>query len=329
MKYFYLILILFFCLITACTSSDAHFPKEEILVSELMPLQGITDPLRVEIKHPFLILQNSSKLNDSIFHIYDLTNNELKSAFGVRGEGPNEFELPWMVRTYLPDLIIVDKHSFYKFNIGRNGQPILKNIIEPQYINGISEASFINDSLFVIDAQYTGPNIHLCSMSNEMPKKSWKYRDANIMDYYIDPNKGEVYANDSRIIFCYGYKKQIDFMDTEFNLIKSVKFEYKEPVDIGTKPGEDKVSYVYSYLGKRYLYTIFFGMTWNEYEANSTCGTYLEVFDLDGNPVIRYQLTGRLPVYFAVDEETFTLYGTGDHGDPEDNLLVYKLKGLS
>lgn len=328
MKYFYLIQISLFYLITAC-NSNTHFPKEEVLVSELMPLQGITDPLRVEIKHPFLILQNSSKLNDSIFHIYDLTNNELKSVFGVRGEGPNEFELPWMVQTYLPDLTIVDKHSFYKFNIDKNGQPALKSIIEPQYINEISEASFINDSLFVIDAQYTGPNIHLCSMSNEIPKKSWKYRDSNIMDYYIDPNKGEVYANDNRIIFCYGYKKQIDFMDTEFNLIKSVKFEYEEPGDIATKPGEDKVSYVYSYLGKRYLYTIFFGMTWNEYEANSTCGTYLEVFDLEGNPVIRYLLKGRLPVYFAVDEETFTLYGTGDHGDPEDNLLVYKLKGLS
>jgi hypothetical protein len=63
--------------------------------------------------------------------------------------------------------------------------------------------------------------------------------------------------------------------------------------------------------------------------ARSTYRTFLEVFDLDGNPVIRYHLDGRRPVYFAVDEETFTLYGTGDDGDPEDYLLVYKLKGLS
>lgn len=31
---------------------------------------------------------------------------------------------------------------------------------------------------------------------------------------------------------------------------------------------------------------------------------------------------------FAVDEETFTLYGAGEDGIPEDHLLVYKLKGL-
>ena len=35
------------------------------------------------------------------------------------------------------------------------------------------------------------------------------------------------------------------------------------------------------------------------------------------------------PVYFAIDEETFTLYGAGEDGEPEDYLLIYKLKGLS
>lgn len=330
MKYFYLIPILFLGLITSCHSSpDTQFPKEETLAPELMPLQGITNPLKIDIKHPFLILQNSSKLKDSLFHVYDLTTNELKCVFGTIGEGPKEFTLPWLVQTYLPDLIIEDNHSFHKFNIDPKGQVTLKGSIEPQYINRVSDAAFINDSLFVTDAQYTGPYIHLCSMQDEAPKKSWKYRNPDIMDYYIDPNKGEVYANDSRIVFCYGYKKQIDFMDTEFNLIKSVKFKYTEPADIATKPGEDKVSYVYSYLGKRYLYTIFFGTTWNEHVANSTCGTSLEVFDLDGNPIIKYLLKGRLPVYFAVDEEAFTLYGVGDNCNPEDNLLVYKLKGLS
>jgi hypothetical protein len=74
---------------------------------------------------------------------------------------------------------------------------------------------------------------------------------------------------------------------------------------------------------------LFFGTSWNEHRANSTCGTFLEVFDLEGNPIVRYHLTGRGPVHFAVDETTFTLYGAGDDGDPEDNLLVYKLKGLS
>ena len=322
-------LILCCGLVTACSSSDPNFPIEITLTQELMPLQGITSPLRVEVKHPFLIIQNS-KQRDSLFHIYDLTTYDLKSAFGVKGEGPDEFILPWLIQTNFSDFIIEDKHSFNRFSINKKGQPIFKSTKEPKYINSISKAAFINDSLFVVDAQYTGPKIHLLTLQDELPKKSWTYRNPDIIDYYADPNMGNVYANEKRIVFCYGYKKQIDFMDTNFNLINSVKFNFTNPTNTNSdNQGDVKMSYVYSYLGKRYLYALFFGTSWNENRANGTCGTFLEVFDLDGNPIIRYHLEGRRPVYFAVDEKTFTLYGAGEDGDPEDNLLVYKLKGLS
>lgn len=316
-------------LIAACSSVDPQFPREETLAPELMPLQSITSPIRVEVKYPFLILQNW-KQRDSLFHIYDLTSYELKSAFGVEGEGPDEFILPWLIQTKFSDFIIADKHSFHRFGIDEEGQPIFKGAEEPKYIHSINEAAFINDSLFVVDAQYTGPNLHLLTIQDELPKKSLKYRNPDMIDYYADPDMGNTYANESRIVFCYGYKKQIDFMDTEFNLIKRVKFKYANPViSISSETqGDDKMSYVYSYLGKRYLYALFFGTSWNKYRANSTHGTFLEVFDLDGNPVARYLLNGRRPVYFAVDEETFTLYGAGEDGDPEDSLLMYKLKGL-
>lgn len=316
-------------MITACSHEGPNFPKEESLLQDLMPLQGITSPIRVEVKPPFLILQNM-KQNDSLFHIYNLVDYKLESAFGVIGEGPDEFVLPWLVQTTFSDFLIADKHTFYQFGIDEKGQPIFKGTREPKYINTINEAAFINDTSFVVDAQYSGPNLYLLNFHNELPKKSWKYRNPNLIDYIADPNMGNVYANENRIIFCYGYKKQIDFMDTEFNLIKRVNFKFDNPTIVNSEnQGDVKVSYVYSYLGKRYLYALFFGTSWNENRINSTHNTFLEVFDLNGNPVIRYHLKGRRPVYFAVNEETFTLYGAGENGDPEDNLLVYKLKDLS
>lgn len=206
-----------FGLLTACNHTnqkESYLPKEEILELELMALQGITDPMRVDIKHPFLILQNANKVKDSIFHIYDLTTKQLKCSFGVRGEGPYEFVTPWLVRTCLPDMIFadIDKQSFYRFAIDKNGQAVFQKKIEPKYpSSNLEEVSFVNDSLFIINPQYTGPYIHLCSINDKTPKKSWQYRD---------PNRGNASVNDHRIIFCYTYKKQIDFMDTQFNLIK-------------------------------------------------------------------------------------------------------------
>lgn len=329
MKYFYLILILYCGLTQSCNyKTDIQFPYESHIKQELMPLKGLTTPLLIEIKSPFLIMQNW-KQKDSLFHIYDLNTFELKSAFGRIGEGPKEFTLPWLIRTQLNDFVILDRQMLQYFEINKNGQSILKKTQEPRCINSLSEAAFINDSLFVVDAQYSGPNLYLFNMQNEFPKKVWKYRNQNIVDYIIDPNMGHLYANENRIAFCYEYKKEIDFMDTEFNLIKKVKFEFEKSDNSLLGSGNENTAYTGGYLGKRYLYVIYFGTSWNEYRKNSKQKTILEVFDLDGNPVARYHLDGKSPTYFAVDEKTYTLYGATEDGVPEDNLLVYKLKGLS
>jgi hypothetical protein len=282
------------------------------------------------VRHPFLIVQ-SWMMMDSLFHIYDLTNYELKSAFGVIGQGPVEFILPELFLTQLPDILIGDisTNFVYWFGISEDGQPVFKKSIRPNNIYSIWDAAFINDSLYVVDAKYDERgNALLLNFQDEEPKQSWKRSNLDIKKYK-DSDMGYVYAHESRIAFCYGYKKQIDIMDTDFNLIKRVKFKYTHPVNISAYDEEEvKMSYITGYLGKRYLYALFLGTSWNEHRADSLRGTFLEVFDLEGNPVVRYNLDGIGPVNYVVDEETFTLYGTGVDGDPEDYLVVYKLNGL-
>lgn len=113
MRNLYFILLLF---LSACQLGVPKFPKEETLSAELMPLEGTTFPLRLEIKHPYLVLQNL-KLQDSIFHIYDLRDNKLKSAFGQIGEGPQEFVVPWLIQNQFADLLIEDRHIIHRFQI--------------------------------------------------------------------------------------------------------------------------------------------------------------------------------------------------------------------
>lgn len=331
MRIYPFILILYCSLVVACSSAEYDFPREEVLVQGVIPLQGITNPINVEVKYPFLIFQNI-KQRDSLFHIYDLTNYELKSVFGVEGEGPDEFIVPELFQTQLSGFLIGDfgKNQVFRFGINNEGQPILKDAKKLGYDNALFDATFINDSLYIADPKYMlVPSLYLLAWQDTLPKKIWTYRNSDIKDYSLDPDMGNVYANESRIVFCYGYKKQIDFMDTSFNLIKRVKFEFDTFDTNNLASGDEKIAYAYGYLGKRYLYASFFGTSWNENRANSSCGTFLEVFDLDGNPVVRYHLEGKRPVSFAVDEDNFILYGAIEDGEPEDHLLMYKLKGLS
>ena len=332
MRVYLFILVLCCCLLASCSSIGSGFPLEETLTQELMPLQGITNPMLVEIKSPFLILKNW-KMHDSIFHIYDLTSNELKWVFGTEGQGPGEFISPSLFQTQLPGILIGDfgKNEVIRFDIDRNGQPVFKESQKLVYDNALYDAAFINDSLYIADPKYMLiPSLYLLARGDSLPRKIWTYRNPNILDYSLDPDKGEVYASENHIVFCYSYKKQIDFMDTAFNLVKRVKFEYDDPTDItGDNYDDVKISYTRGYLGKRYFYAMFLGRSWKKHRENFTKGTFLEVFDLDGNPIIRYYLEGKCPSNFAVDEETFTLYGATEDGEPEDYLLMYKLKGLS
>ena len=319
------------CSLVACTpSSVIVFPIDETLTPKLMPLQGVTSPIRVEVKHPYLIVQNTPKQRDSLFHVYNLSNHKLVSVFGRMGEGPDDFVAPWLLQTCLPEIVINNKRTFYHFNINENKEAVLvdKQTVHMTVAN--AETALITDSTFVVDERYTGPNLYLMNVKDELPLKKYPYRNPEIIDYTVDPQMGNVVANGNRIVLYRGYEKEIVFMDTNFNLIKKVSFDFDAPQEInGDNVGDVNISYNYAYLGKRYLYVQYFGTSWNKLRENDTCGSYIEVFDLDGNPIARYLLNGRRPVYYAVDEETFTLYGPGEDFNPEDNLLVYQLKGLS
>jgi len=329
MRHPFFILLLCYGLFAACSSNEPTFPIEETLTQELMPLQGITNPSTIEVSHPFLILLNWQR-SDSLFHIYDLTNNELKSTFGVEGRGPDEFVNPWLFHTPLSDFLIEDSGKNFlvsRFGIDQGGQPIFKDTKQPNYVEGTANAAFINDSLYVIDAMYLAPSLYLLTFQDELPRKTRQFRNPNIVDFFSDPDMGRVYANDSRIALCYGWKKQIDFMDIDLNLIKRVKFKFDSPPVI-TPKNEREVnrSYISGYFGKHYLYAMFLGSSQRENTA-SYRGATLEVYDLNGNPVAKYHFDGVRPGGFVVDEETFTLYGIGG-GDLVDNLVVYKLIGL-
>jgi len=337
MRLSHFVIVLCCGLVAACNSvsDELKFPFSKTVIQELMPLQGITYPLVMDVKHPFLIVQNMER-SDSILHVYDLTNYELKSAFGRTGRGPGEFGFIQLYQTPFPDIFIGDVNTnvIYRFGINDEGESTLIGTIESKYEknHSIAGAAFIDDSLYVLaDALYMpGSNLDLLSLQGEAVLKTKPYRNPDIMDPEKDVGLGYVCANENRIVLYYVYKKQVDFMDADFNLIKSVKFKYDYPTTVADEDWRDrKRSYDFCYLGKRYLYALFFGKSLREHRTQSFRGAFLEIFDLDGNPVAEYYLDGITPDNFVVDEETFSLYGISyDNAEIVDSLLVYRLKGL-
>ena len=295
-----------------------------------MPLQGVTLPALTEVKHPYLIVQNFER-TDSIYHIYDLRNNALTGVFGVEGRGPGEYMgITMLAPIPSSDIPVFDvnTNSIYWYGISEEGLPVPKGTTQAWYKDYMFDIAFMSDSLFVINP-LSSATTEVMSLADSLPRKTRLYRNPDIDNPDLDPDLGYVYANESRIAQIYAYKKQIDFMDIDLNLIKKIAFEYKSPINLESEDPDDiKRSYASAYFGKRYLYVMFWGTTKNERVAKSYGGASLEVFDLDGNPVAKYHLDGMGPDCFSVDEETFTLYGAIYYEGPEDSVLMYKLKGL-
>lgn len=214
-----------------------------------MPLHGMTFPVRVEIKNPYMIVQNM-KMRNSLFHIYDLRTYTFQTAFGKIGEGPNNFIAPWLMHVPFSDMLLADiaKNRLYRYTI-QSGDVMLKSDESLLTKKGINGAAFINDSLFVIDAKYyADPHLYVYNLHKKEPVYSLEYGDSHMFIRQVDTGYGNVYVNSERIFFCYGYKKQIDFMDTNFKLIKRLEFDYTEPT-VSISPdsqGDEKVSYVYA-----------------------------------------------------------------------------------
>ncbi|MCL2561810.1 MAG: TolB-like 6-bladed beta-propeller domain-containing protein [Rikenellaceae bacterium] len=217
----------------------------------------------------------------------------------------------------------------YFFDIDEEGRPALNDTKRLAY-DGDPNIAIINDSLYVNDDMFVSRTLQVFGFDDKQPRRTWRYGNPAIMNPWTDPNRGSLYANEERIVFCYDLMKQIDFMDTDLNLINRVKFRYDSPgVVTEENMNEVKRNYSVSYLGKRYLYALFLGASWEKYGNDPDFrGSILEVFDLNGNPVIRYRMDGIAPGHFVVDEQTFTLYGFHRNFGPEDHLLVYRLKGL-
>jgi len=329
MKVKHYIIILCCALFIACTQQPS-FPRKETITHELFPLQGVTAPSALEVKHPFLVVQNDRE-RDSLFHIYNLNTYQLTSAFGVRGQGPDEFISPFLLPALFSDFVIADmdnRFQTYLFGITQEGTPMLNAIIRPKN-EGLLNAAFINDSLYVSTDIFFAPRLSLFTFQDEEPRKIWGDGRSDLLEFWLNPEFGWVFANDSRILLAYSFKNLILFMDTDFNIIKEVRFRHRPPRTI-TRQNLDVIenTYVAGYVGKRYFYALFVGTPWTEWEDPSFRRGILKVFDLDGNPIIKYHLDGLMPTTFVVDEETFTLYGFRFDGEPEDYLIVYRLIGL-
>lgn len=321
--------------------------EAELELGHRFPLHNVFSPIRMYIHNDRLILYQSNTSNyspDIFFASYLLSDDSYQGIFGVKGRGYGEWIFPIFIQStnntpylYLTDMSMRQTTAvIHKMILDSITQlkAISSYIVDKEGYNSMNNMVINKDSLLVYDEFASAPVLKVHHLGRNEPVKSWKYGafegNYNSAEYIaqiqFDENRGVHVANDSCIVFLYRYQDRIDIMDWNFKLKKRLNYQKNKPVIHKSDPMDNVVYYSNAFLGERFLYAFYHGMSFKEHLTAS--GQRMDVFDLNGTPVCSYTFCWPAPVIFTVDERTFTLYGYRGDSGLEDSISIYHLPQL-
>jgi hypothetical protein len=327
-----LLMVLFF--FQACKKDNQtntfSFPKEiklvvkkEIKFDKIGPL---INPSDLYIKNDFLFI--SSSKTDSILYIYSLPELKYVNSYGRHGAGPNEFGECFSFCMSSDSLIYFKGYSnpmqISSHKVDKNGLPVIQQKYKIKNAVLTNFTSVLTDSIFMyfdID-QLT---IKQLSIKNGKIIRELKMPKDDHKEPFFYSNQGVLASNGRSIVYTYSYKKQIDIYDVNLSLKKSVVWDHKQIKPTIGDFNNTVHEYLNIYAGQKYFYVLYSGMSDASNSKTPQKNYSLEVYDYNGNPVVKYALE-KIPVSFTVDEKRGLLYGF-DYRN-EGIFYVYEMTGL-
>ena len=322
MKY-WLIYILSIGVLGACSDSSViikNFPNSKRLIAEKVPINEIFSPDFVTKSGNYFII--SSSISDTTLFFYEIPSLTFRMAAGVKGNGVDEIETFPMFCHTLDDAYLYVKgfspFTVRKISLDDNAS---LNFIDEYELEKGNEYNFMNiikDSLFI----YYNSNelgIKKYDLKNNESLGEIKFPKDDHRESFYFQNRGLISANDSFVVHPYIYKKQIDIYSVDnFKLHKRISDGKHYPKPSIQDPENITYHYFNVYAGEKYFYALYVGHKEHENFLDRT----LEVYDYEGNPIIRYTFD-IVPFYFAVDEKRGYIYAT--NSNYEDYLLRYRM----
>jgi hypothetical protein len=325
MKIIFVIYTVFFflsCTYTDHTNRKIIFEEEKLLVAERILINEIFSPDFVTKKENFFIIASSR--SDTMLYAYALPSLGCPNRTGTKGQGPDEIQLfPMFCESPGSRYLYVWGYTplmIKKFTMGDKGEFMAAGEYQLSRYEAFNCMHVIDDSLFVyyLPDELTVKKYDL-KTGKYLDEIKWE-KDDHAESYYYS-NRGLIAVNKSNIVHSYLFKKQIDIYDLHTGRKKAVLTDgkkYPKP-DVGSR--DNSQYYVNIYAGADRFYALSRN---NRYDTPDNQDEYLlEVFDYDGNPIVRYAFD-IAPFLFAIDEDSGQIYGYSSRF--EDYLLRYDMK---
>ncbi len=326
MKHFVILLILSI-LLSNCVSREEKivkyvntFPVEKKVVAtdvEWIEPYQLSGMLQID---SFLIISNQK--GDNVFQVYNTNRKKLICQGGNFGKGPNEFINPQMMNQYTKKdgciyfFIWDQRKNLYTLDLN-------KLILGENFVihsEKLSTKFGIQSGLVKIDSTVLG-------FSDDSEGKTFEYnlnsKKTDFWDYYPTIKNINTYSNYD-LYFLYGafmaynaklntivqcntsYFNQLVFYTPSGKRIRTIKLPEIDYILNGENVINAPSYSFYLQHNDRYIY-----VSYDDYVGKNQLQYkgLVNVFDWEGNPVVRYNVENKLISAFAVDEINGKIYG--------------------
>ena len=319
----FIITVLFSCIEEK--STPKIFPLEKYIEAKAIPFEYIIDRIDCTIVDDCIIFQ-SDKV-DTFIHVYSLPEIDHILSFGTKGQGPDEFILPHLIKNNSNMLCYAGYSNpdlTNCFSIDKENKTITK--LKDYHIKDvpfyeIRNQVIINDSVlfYIRDIPYSiqifSYDIHE-EKTISQSKIKVKENHPRVWAYF---NIGLLIANSQTVVYAYLYQDKISFMNHDLSKKQIVKKKSKVYIDKGMDMNSI-CYYMNGVAGKEKFYFLYVGDFLKDVRGGAKKKS-IEVFDNMGNPLIKYYIDEDI-TDFVVDENNNKIYA---YGYDDDVLLVYDL----
>ena len=318
------IFIIAICLGSCTSHTTIQFPQNKLLHAEKVPINEIFDGHFLTVNENNLFIQ--SYRTDSMLFIYSVPNLKFIKATGKKGRGPGEFNMLKFVgarNNYIYLSGYSNPFLINKYKIDSLGNPFLINTFTCQNSKHtiFNQMQIIQDSILLYNNCAYGLGIVKYDLRTNKELNDIPFKEDNKHIPTCNSNWGTMTANDSVIVYVYSNKRQIDLYDVNTLALKKRiigNYKYVKP----SNPMTDIYYYVNVIGTDKYFYAMYCGLPYQESKENTNT---LEVYDYEGNPIIKYSFDFSPSTEFCVDEKNGMIYSYKSQNGNQDFLLRYKM----
>ena len=305
--------------------------QHEILDFPTMILGSVGD---IQKNDDYLIISDFKQ--EALFHIVNLKDVCYGGMFGIKGQGPREFIHPSSLNSLRNG--VLSSYDAFKNEL----KMILLNadgkIVEIAKVLGHNRTlTFdivpMSDSIFVLNGETEGAMFALIDSENEVVSISDKYPFKDEAEELVPERfRAMAYQGTLRVnsngYFAYVtvHAKQLHLYKVENNKINKIgeviesygyykpNMDYKDSYSV-VHSGNYPNCYIDLAVSDDYIYALYSGRTFKEYQMSSFEGETIYVYDWTGKLVKTYRLDTPI-TKFCVDEAEKVIYATANIPDP-------------